>query len=258
MKKRFVTVSWLLLLTPLFLVAQSSVEPTINTVLNGVIIDGKSKLPLEGAVVGIKGTTHVVVASKEGKFNFKTGQIFPYTLVITHIGYESIEINVTESPIQIVLKEIPKELDEVVVVGYGTQKRKNLIGSVSKVNPAETRSIPAGSFDAQLQGKAAGVQISSSTGVPGEAVNVRLRGATSINADNNPLYVVDGVFINSSSLQTIGTGGKSTSPIADINPSDIESIEILKDAEASALYGSRGANGVVIVTTKERQFQPNG
>jgi len=90
------------------------------------------------------------------------------------------------------------------------RKRKNLIGSITKVNPSEVSSIPVGSIDAQLQGKVSGVQISSATGVPGEAVNVRVRGATSINADNDPLYVVDGVFINSNSLQTIGTGGKAT------------------------------------------------
>ncbi|HEX2535474.1 MAG TPA: TonB-dependent receptor, partial [Chitinophagaceae bacterium] len=143
---------------------------------------------------------------------------------------------------------------DVVVVGYGTQQRKNLIGSVSKVNPAETKNIPAGSFDAQLQGKVPGVQISSNTGVPGEAVNIRVRGATSINADNDPLYVVDGVFINNNTLQTIGTGGKATSPISDINPADIESIEVLKDAEATALYGSRGANGVILITTKRGNF----
>jgi TonB-dependent SusC/RagA subfamily outer membrane receptor len=105
------------------------------------------------------------------------------------------------------------------------------------------------------KGKVSGVQISSPTGVPGESVNVRVRGATSINADNDPLYVVDGVFINSNSLQSISTGGKSTSPIADINPNDIQSIEVLKDAEATALYGSRGANGVVLITTKRGNYE---
>nr|GFB65058.1 hypothetical protein [Tanacetum cinerariifolium] len=99
------------------------------------------------------------------------------------------------------------QLNEVVVVGYGTQQRKNLIGAIAKVDPTDTKELPVGSFDAQLQGKVSGVQISSSTGVPGEAVNVRVRGATTINGSNNPLYVVDGVFINNNSLQTISTGG---------------------------------------------------
>lgn len=234
--------------------AQQVIEPIINSTLTGKIIDTRTRSPLPGAVVQIKGTTHEVIADKEGNFSFKTGQKFPYILLVSHVGYEGIEFTANQTSVEISIKETPRELDEVVVVGYGTQKRKNLIGAVTKVNPAETRTIPVGSFDAQLQGKAAGVQISSNTGVPGEIVNVRLRGATSINADNTPLYVIDGVFVNSSSLQTIGTGGKATSPIADINPNDIETIEILKDAEASALYGSRGANGVIIVTTKRGNY----
>src|SRR5690606_5484692 len=178
----------------------------------------------------------------------------PYTLGISYIGYEKKKIIASEAKIEILLKPGFNQLNDVVVVGYTTQQRKNLIGSVTKVNPAESKDIPAGGFDAQLQGKVSGVQISSNTGVPGEAVNIRLRGATSINASNDPLYVIDGVFLNTNSLQTVNTGGKATSPIADINPADIESIEVLKDAEATALYGSRGANGVIIITTKRGNF----
>src|SRR5690606_16002901 len=152
------------------------------------------------------------------------------------------------------LKEDEQVLGEVLVVAYGTADRKSLTGSITKVDPKEVSQIAVGSLDAQLQGKVAGVQISSSTGIPGETSNVRVRGVTSINADNDPLYVIDGVFVNSSSLQTVSTGGKASSPIADINPNDIESIEVLKDAEASALYGSRGANGVILVTTKRGKF----
>jgi TonB-dependent starch-binding outer membrane protein SusC len=109
-------------------------------------------------------------------------------------------------------------------------------------------------FDAQLQGKASGVQINSNTGVPGDGVFIRVRGTTSINAANEPLYIIDGVFLNNNSLQTVNTGGRSTSPLADINPADIENIEVLKDASATAIYGSRGANGVVIVTTKRGNY----
>src|SRR6202012_3242039 len=113
---------------------------------------------------------------------------------------------------------------------------------------------PVASFDAQLQGKAPGVQINSNAGVPGDGIFVRVRGTTSINADNNPLYIVDGVFVNNTSLQTTNTGGRNTSPLADINPADIENIEVLKDASATAIYGSRGANGVIIITTKRGSF----
>jgi len=177
------------------------------------------------------------------------------TLQFSFIGYKTEEVRIgNQTQVSVSLTPDLQQLNEVVIVGYGQQERKNLIGSVTKVNPAETKHIPAGSFDAQLAGKVAGVQITSNTGVPGEAVNIRLRGATSINASNNPLYVLDGVFINGESPQTINTGGKATSPIADINPSDIESIEVLKDAEATALYGSRGANGVIIITTKRGKY----
>lgn len=254
MKKRLLTEVLILILFPIIAYSQNPIQPLINSTLNGRIIDGKTKTSLPGAVIQIKGTTHEVLSDNNGRFNFKTGQIFPYILIVSHVGYETQEITANGGEIEIGLKEAPKELDEVLVIGYGTQKRKNVIGAVTRVTTNETIVIPAGGFDAQLQGKAAGLQTTTNTGVPGEAVTVRMRGATSINADNTPLYVIDGVFINSSSLQTVNTGGKASSPISDINPSDIESIEILKDAEATALYGSRGANGVMIVTTKRGNY----
>ncbi|MEH6305924.1 TonB-dependent receptor [Olivibacter sp. CPCC 100613] len=234
--------------------AAQQTKPLINSTLKGQVLDSITKEPLPGALVHIEGTTHSVSTDEEGSFGFVTGQKFPYTLEVSYIGYEKKKIIVSESKIEILLTPGFNQLNDVVVVGYTTQQRKNLIGSVTKVNPAESKDIPAGGFDAQLQGKVSGVQISSNTGVPGEAVNIRLRGATSINASNDPLYVIDGVFLNTNSLQTVNTGGKATSPIADINPADIESIEVLKDAEATALYGSRGANGVIIITTKRGNF----
>jgi TonB-linked SusC/RagA family outer membrane protein len=226
-----------------------------NIIIHGKVVDGATKLPLAGATVHIKGTTHEVVTDNKGEYKFLTGQRLPVTYTITYVGYQTLEATqTTDGEFEIRLQVAADQLSDVVVVAYGTQERRNLIGSVTKINPAETKNIPAGSFDAQLQGKISGVQISSNTGVPGEAVNVRVRGATSINADNDPLYVIDGVFINNNTLQTIGTGGKATSPIADINPADIESIDVLKDAEATALYGSRGANGVIIITTKRGSY----
>ncbi len=243
-----------ILLIPYGVLAQNT-NATINSNLSGTIVDESSREPIIGASIKIKGTTHGVLSDSEGRFYFKTGQKLPYTLIISSVGYDTKEVVAKTNNIDIQLRANNKELSEIVVVGYGTQERKNLIGSITKVNPSEVSSIPVGSIDAQLQGKVAGVQISSATGVPGEAVNVRVRGATSINADNDPLYVIDGVFINSNSLQTIGTGGKATSPIADLNPADIQSIEVLKDAEATALYGSRGANGVILISTKRGNFE---
>ncbi|WP_134088029.1 TonB-dependent receptor [Olivibacter sp. XZL3] len=245
--------SFLLICLNIFVQAQET-KPLINSTLSGVVRDSLTKEPLPGALVQIQGVTHNASTDENGKFSFVTGQKFPYTLIVSYIGYDKKTVVANDAQIEILLKPGFNQLNDVVVVGYTTQQRRNLIGSVSKVDPAESKDIPAGGFDAQLQGKVAGVQISSSTGVPGEAVNVRLRGATSINASNDPLYVVDGVFLNTNSLQTVNTGGKATSPIADINPSDIESIEVLKDAEATALYGSRGANGVILITTKRGNF----
>ncbi|MCD8742151.1 TonB-dependent receptor [Mucilaginibacter roseus] len=243
----------LIIFIPLLGVAQNQ-PPTINSKLNGQVLDSKTREPLPGASVQIKGTTHQVVTDGNGKFTFTTGQKFPYTLIITYIGYEKQELDATGENITINLKALTNELNEVMVVAYGTQEKRNLIGSVTKAKLDDVKALPGGSFESQLQGKVAGVQISTNTGVPGETINVRLRGATSIYGNNNPLYVIDGVFIENSSLQTYSTGGKATSPIADINPNDIESISVLKDAEATVLYGVRGANGAIIVTTKRGKF----
>src|SRR5690606_16138337 len=161
---------------------------------------------------------------------------------------------ITNSPTVIALSPSEKELDEVVVVGYGTQRRQDLTGSIAKIDAAEVNKIPVASFDAQLQGKAPGVQVLTNSGVPGEAIFLRVRGTTSINSSSDPLYIVDGVFLNNTSLQNISLAGRVTSPLADINPGDIESIEVLKDAAATAIYGSRGANGVVIITTKQGNY----
>ena len=223
--------------------------------INGIIKDDTGN-PVPGATVLIKGTSNFTLTDDKGQFVIASAKAFPFSLQVNLVGFKPQEVEIYEltgEAFEVTLKT-DNLLDQVVVVGYGTQERKDLIGSITKVDPSEIKSLPVGSIDAQLQGKVSGVQISSNTGVPGESVNVRVRGATSINADNDPLYVVDGVFINSNSLQTISTGGKATSPIADINPSDIESIEVLKDAEATALYGSRGANGVVIITTKRGSY----
>ena len=243
----------MLLLLP-FLASAQETQPIVNSTLKGQVIDAVSRQGIAGATVSIIGTTHSVQTDRAGRFNFVTGQKLPYTLIITFIGYERRQVVAKTETIEIELKEAANQLNDVVVVAYGTQSRRNVIGSVTKTNLEEVKSIPGGSFESQLQGKVPGVQITNNTGVPGETVNVRLRGANSINANNNPLYVVDGVFMSNGSLQTYDTGGHSTSPIADLNPNDIESISVLKDAEATVLYGVRGANGVVIITTKRGKF----
>lgn len=236
-------------------VSSTAFAQNSNVQLLGKIIDGKTKQPLQGATIHIKNTTHEVTSGKDGEFEFITGQRVPVTYIITYVGYETQEVAVNSyGHIDIELKEANVQLDDVVLVGYATQTRKSVVGAITKVKASETKYIPVASFDAQLQGKAAGVQINTFSGTPGESVKVLVRGSTSINASNDPLYVVDGVFVNNNSLATIDLGSKKTSPLADINPADIETIEVLKDASAIAIYGSRGSNGVVLVTTKRGQY----
>jgi len=258
-KKPFIPLCVLLLFLGLALphktFAQQESPPLINSRLDGVVLDSLTKQPLPGAVVKIKSVTNSTATDADGKFKLVTGQKLPFTIVVTFIGYQPKEIIVDGSPVTIYLAEQRNQLNDVVVVAYGSQERKNIIGSITKTDLNDVKSIPGGNFESQLQGKVPGVQITNGAGgIPGEAVNIRLRGANSINGNNNPLYVIDGVFISNSSLQTYDTGGHSTSPLADINPNDIESISVLKDAEATVLYGVRGANGVIIITTKRGKY----
>lgn len=216
----------------------------------GKVIDGVSKNPLPGAIIKIKGTEIEVVTDKEGQFVFDLDTRENVELVITHIGYKPLETKISNENLIFTLQPIDNQLDEVVVVGYGEQKRRTLTSAVSSVKAEKFKDIPASTISQLLQGQASGVLATANTSVPGSQVFLRVRGSTSINAGNDPLYVVDGVFINTNSLQSINTGGQLTSPLADINPADILSVEILKDANATAIYGSRGANGVILITTK--------
>ena len=241
----------LTLFNPFITFAQQT-QPIINSKLVGRVVDGTNKEPLPGAVVRIEGTTHVVSTDIEGKFSFITGQKFPYTLIITFIGYETQKYVATGSPVEIVMKDIQSQLNQVVVVGYGTQKRKDITGSVASVpNVALKQFLP--SLDRALQGTVSGIQVTQATGQPGAGVTVQIRGVNSINAVAEPLYVIDGFpTSNSNTLTDAGvTNGPKINPLASINTSDIESIEVLKDASATAIYGTRGANGVIIITTKK-------
>ncbi len=210
--------------------------------------------PIPGATITVKGQPEGASTNEAGNFELQLSSS-KAVLIVSSVGYKTLESDIrTNQFTEIVLPALQNQLNEVVVVGYGVQDRKKLVGSVSKINAEEIRHIPVASFDAQLQGKAAGVQINSNNGIPGDGIFVRVRGTTSINAGSTPLFIVDGVFINNTSLQTLNSGGKRSSPIADINPADIESIEVLKDATATSIYGARGANGVVIVTTKRGSY----
>ncbi|MBO9202471.1 MULTISPECIES: SusC/RagA family TonB-linked outer membrane protein [Niastella] len=236
----------------LSLVSLSASAQNNNVQLVGKVVDDRTKEPLAGAVVHIKGTTHHVVADDEGAFTFITGQKIPVVYEVSHVGYESREITVKDyKPVDIRLKPGNAQLSDVVVVGYGTQRRSDVAGAVTSV-PKNLLTQPAVSFDNLIQGAVPGVAVTQSSAQPGSTATIRVRGGNSITFGNEPLYVIDGFIIynNNSFTNTGASNGASVNALATINPSDIESIEILKDASATAIYGSRGANGVVVITTR--------
>jgi TonB-linked SusC/RagA family outer membrane protein len=241
----------LLLILPLVVAAQTpDTSPHINSRLNGKVLDAVTKQPLPGATITIKGVTHSVTTDIDGNFQFITGQSFPYTLVVTYIGYTTQEVIATGTPVEILLKENVSQLNDVIVTGYSTQERKYIAGSIASVSGDAIKDQTAAGFNQLLQGKATGVQVLSNSGVPGGGITFRIRGNNSINASVDPLYVIDGVIISNSDPIGSAGGQQGSNPIADLNTSDIESIQVLKDANATAIYGSLGANGVVLVTTK--------
>ena len=217
--------------------------------VSGVVTSAESGQPLPGVTVLEKGTTNGVSTGAKGEFllNVRPNA----TLVFRFIGMTTQEVPVSgRSTINVALVADQELLKEVVVVGYGTQERREVTGATAKVTSEELKNIPVVGVDQALQGRAAGVQISQNSGTPGGGISVRVRGATSISASNQPLYVVDGVPLTTGDFSQIGFGGQNVNAVSDLNPNDIESIDILKDASAAAIYGSRAANGVVIITTK--------
>ncbi|WP_432714578.1 SusC/RagA family TonB-linked outer membrane protein, partial [Pedobacter sp.] len=170
------------------------------------------------------------------------------TLIVSYISYQTKEVRITGNTVNVTLQDEDRSLSEVVVVGYGTRARRDITGAVSQVKAADLENIPVTSFESALQGKASGVMISSQNGKLGQGITVRVRGAASVTAGSEPLYIVDGIPITTANLSSTDA---PTSPLADINTNDIESIEVLKDASASAIYGARASNGVVLITTKQ-------
>ncbi|WP_316798647.1 TonB-dependent receptor [Pedobacter frigidisoli] len=230
--------------------AQIKTQPLVNSTLTGRVLDAKDKQPIPGAIVHIQGTTHEVVTDDQGRFNFVTGQKFPYTLLVSYVGYKKTEVIATGKHLDIELEETANNLNDLVVVGYGTQKKSDLTGSISTISQTALKQ-PVSSLDQALKGAAAGVQVTQTSGQPGGGVSIRIRGGSSIQGGNEPLYVIDGFPVYNSPTTSGVVSGTLINPLSSINPADIETIDILKDASATAIYGSRGANGVVIVTTKK-------
>ena len=198
--------------------------------------------PLAGATVVAKGFKASAITDASGKFNLSINDRVK-TLIISYVGLATQEVSVSSNNLSIQLKANASQVGEVVVVGYGQTVKRELTSSVSKVKGAEVANTPVPNFLQGIQGRAAGVFIESQSGKVGEGIKVIIRGAASVSASNAPLYVIDGMVMNTSSL--------SGNALADINFNDVESFEVLKDAAATAIYGSRGANGVIILTTKK-------
>lgn len=221
-----------------------------QTVVTGTVVSADKQTPLEGATVIVKGQNIQTISSEKGAFRFSAASL-PLTVTVTYAGYEPKDFTITSSPFTVNLIRREQALDEVVVTGYSTQNKKFIAGSIQTISGNSIRDIPAAGFNQLLQGKATGVQVTANSGVPGGGVTFRIRGNNSINASVDPLYIVDGVFISNADPVQTGLGNQTGSnPLAGINPSDIERITILKDANSTAIYGSLGANGVVIVNTR--------
>src|SRR5258708_1151343 len=216
----------------------------------GKIIDAKDHSPLSGVTISARGSKANGLSGPDGSFSIKVSPKAT-SLLFSYIGYEDQDVPIGSSsdPLVISLATSTKALNEVVVVGYGKALKKDITGSISQVNSKDIENFPAPSFESAIQGKAPGVVVTSGSGKLGQAIQVSIRGISSISASSQRHYVVDGLPVTTSSLSD--GNNDDTNPLADINPNDIESIDVLKDASAAAIYGARGANGVVLITTKK-------
>ncbi|MDR1594528.1 MAG: TonB-dependent receptor [Prevotellaceae bacterium] len=239
--------------TVILLILLSSWTPLFSQQkITGKVLDANTQEVIVGANVAIKSSNEGSASDSNGLFELVTNQKIPLTLEVTYLGYKTQEIDVYEADelVTILLNNDYNALNQVVVVGYGTQKRKELTGAVTTVAKS-TLSQPVVSFDNLLGGAVAGLNISQN-GQPGATFSARIRGGNSINAGNEPLFVVDGVILygTGSTSSSVSQVSANINPLAAINPNDIESIDVLKDVSATAIYGSRGSNGVIIITTK--------
>src|SRR5690606_23763281 len=230
----------------------------ISSRQDAVTVEGRARLgnkQAEASHAGIsvreKGGTSSTIADKDGNFKIRVRK--NATLVFSMLGYSPREVNTgVVEKIDIELQDEFSQLDEVVVTGYTVQERREITGAISQIKAKDIETMPIQTFDQAMQGRMAGVNVSSATGVPGGAVKVEIRGQGSISAGNDPLYIVDGIPVNSDDASTV----TSSNPLSFLNPKDIESIEVLKDAAAASIYGAQAANGVVLITTKSGAAGP--
>ena len=220
--------------------------------ISGTVNDENGE-PLPGVTVVVKGTNQGTVTNVDGEFsldNIPTDA----TLQFSFVGMKTQDVNIeNRSSIDVIMEVDAIGIEEVVAVGYGTEKRKDVTGAIASISADKISESKVTSFQEAIQGRLSGVQVSSSSGEPGSSVNISIRGANTVYGSSAPLYVIDGVpyDVNSGEVADASIGnGTSSNPLASLNPSSIESVEVLKDASATAIYGARGANGVIIITTK--------
>ena len=233
----------------------SSASLFAQNAIKGTAFEKETGKPLPYVYVYVKGSTsNATLTSDDGTYSINAAA--DAVLVFSSLGYVTIEELVgNRSTINVSMGMDSFGLEEVIAVAYATTRRGDLTSSVASVRGEELSKAPTSGFNEAMQGKMAGVQIFSASGTPGGAITVRVRGASSITAGNDPLYVVDGIPMTAADYSQIGFGGQTTNPMAAINPSDIESLQVLKDAAAASLYGSRASNGVVLITTKQGRAQ---
>lgn len=233
-----------------------SLIATAQKTVRGVIISSSDSTKMIGVTILEKGTRNGTISNIDGEFSIRVTSE-KSVLTLSAIGYKTTEILVgNRSRFHVVMEDESYNLDETVVIGYGTAKKSDLIGAVGSLSAKDIENYQTTNIDNMMGGRIAGVNVTSSSGEPGAGISIRIRGASSVNSDVEPLYVIDGIPISKS--ESVGTayggiGNSSVDPLAMINPSDIKSIEVFKDASATAIYGSRGANGVVVITTKGGQ-----
>lgn len=223
--------------------------------IQGMITDSASGRALAGAQVSLAGTTRGALTDESGRYAFRSVPAGQLVLKVTRLGFAGAERRVTVASGQTVdldvgLRPVAAVMSEVVVTGYGTASRAEVSSAVAQVSGESVQGVPLAGVDAALQGKAPGVQVVQNAGNPGNGITVRVRGASSLSASNQPLYVVDGVPIIRESMSQIGFGGQDLTSVTGLSPDEIESIDVLKDAAAGAIYGSRASNGVIQITTK--------
>lgn len=216
-------------------------------VVSGKVTSQEDGSPIPGVNVIVKGSTSGTASDVNGNYSIRV-QDNNAVLAFSFIGFSNLEVSVgARTTVDVQMAPDITQLSEVVVTGYGTQIKQELTGNIAKVSGEAIQNVPVTTFEQAIQGRAAGVLVTSQNGKLGQGMNIRIRGSSSISASNEPLYVIDGMIVNADNFSS---NDASTNALADINFNDIQSIEILKDASASALYGSRGANGVVLITTK--------